>query len=171
MHTDWAGVMNLSVGGPEDKLLARMVDAAIKKGIAVVSAAGNDGPSGKPSYPAAFKGVIAVTAVDAESHLYPQATRGSYVSLAAPGVDILSTGPGNKTQAFSGTSAATAFASGAVALLLQQRPNLTQTELQTLLEQTAKNLGVRAPDPGFGYGLLDACRAMAKMTNRQSSCR
>jgi subtilisin family serine protease len=148
-----------------------LVDAAIKKGIAVISAAGNDGPSGKPSYPAAFKGVIAVTAVDAAEHIYPRATRGSYVSLAAPGVDILSTGPGNRTQLFSGTSAATAFASGAVALLLQQRPNLTLPELQAILQQTAKHLGAAAPDPEFGYGLLDVCRAMAKLSNRQAACR
>ena len=58
----------------------------------------NDGPEGKPSHPAALAGVTAVTAVDATEHLYPQATRGSYVNLAAPGVDILSTGPGNRTK-------------------------------------------------------------------------
>jgi subtilisin family serine protease len=164
-------VMNLSVGGPEDKLLAHMVEAAMKKGIAVVSAVGNDGPAGKPSYPAAFKGVIAVTAVDAAERLYPQATRGSYVTVAAPGVDILSTGPGGRTQVFSGTSAATAFASGAVALLLQQRPNLSISDLQTLLQQTARPLSTTTPDANFGYGLLDVCRAMDKVSNRQSSCR
>ena len=105
-------VMNLSVGGPEDRLLARMVTAARSAGIAVVSAAGNDGPSGRPSYPAAFDDVMAVTAVDAASRVYGQATRGSFVDLAAPGVDILSTGPGGRTQLFSGTSAATAFTTG-----------------------------------------------------------
>ena len=72
---------------------------------------------------------------------------------------------------FSGTSAATAFASGAVALLLQQRPNLTLPELQAILQQTAKHLGTAAPDPEFGYGLLDVCRAMAKLSNRQAACR
>jgi subtilisin family serine protease len=164
-------ILNLSVGGPEDKLLSRMVDAAMKKGIAVVSAAGNDGPGGKPSYPAAFKGVIAVTAVDANERLYPQATRGSYVGLAAPGVDVVSTGPGGRRQVFSGTSAAAAFASGAVALLLQQRPSLSPQDLQNLLQQTARPLGPATPDASFGYGLLDVCRAMVKLTNRQSTCR
>ena len=163
-------VLNLSIGGPEDKLLSHMVDAVIRKGIVVVSAAGNDGPEGKPSYPAALKGVAAVTAVDAAMHLYPQATRGNYVSLAAPGVDILSTGPGGRTQVFSGTSAAAAFTAGSVALLLQQRPTLSPEGIQDLLRQTARPLGTKSPDPEFGYGLLNLCRAIAKLTNRQIAC-
>jgi hypothetical protein len=164
-------VMNLSVGGPEDRLLARMVDAALKKGIAVVSAAGNDGPSGKPSFPAAFDDVIAVTAVDANGRLYSQATRGAFVDLAAPGVDILSTGPGGRTQLFSGTSAATAFASGAAALLLQQRSTLTAAELAALLRDTARDLGTGGRDAEYGDGLIDVCRAAVKLTNRQAACR
>jgi hypothetical protein len=164
-------VMNLSVGGPEDTLLARMVGAASSKGISVVSAAGNDGPAGKPSYPAAFEDVLAVTAVDAASRLYAQATRGQFVDLAAPGVDVVSTGPGSRTQLFSGTSAATAFASGAVALLLRQRPTLTHAELTTLLRQTARDLGTAGPDAEFGYGLLDVCRALAKLSASVVTCR
>jgi hypothetical protein len=164
-------VMNLSVGGPQDRLLARLVDAASRKGIAVVSAAGNDGPAGKPSYPAAFNDVIAVTAVDAAGRLYAQATRGSFIDLAAPGVDIMSTSPGGRTQLFSGTSAATAFASGAVALLLQQRSTLSQSELAALLRETAKDLGPGGRDAEFGDGLLDVCRAVARLSGRKVACR
>jgi subtilisin family serine protease len=164
-------VLNLSVGGPEDRLLARMVQAASSKGIAVVSAAGNDGPTGKPSYPAGFDDVIAVTAVDAARRLYPQATRGSFVDLAAPGVDVMSTGPGGRTQVFSGTSAATAFASGAVALLLRQRPSLTTAELTAMFRETAQDLGPAGPDAEFGYGLLDVCRALLKISPKGVTCR
>jgi subtilisin family serine protease len=163
-------VMNLSVGGPQDRLLGRMVDAAAAKGIAVVSAAGNDGPSGRPSYPAAMDNVIAVTAIDAAGRLYPRATQGGFIDLAAPGVDILSTGPGGRTQLFSGTSAATAFASGAVALLLQ-RSNLSLPQLRTLLSNTVKDLGRVGPDPEFGDGLLDVCRAVAQASGRTIACR
>jgi subtilisin family serine protease len=148
-----------------------MIEAASKKGVAVVSAVGNDGPTGKPSYPAAFESVIAVTAVDAASRLYSQATRGAFVDVAAPGVDIMSTAPGNRTQIFSGTSAATAFASGAVALLLRQRPTLTQTDLTALLRQTARDLGTTGPDAEFGYGLLDVCRALARLSSSAVACR
>jgi subtilisin family serine protease len=163
--------MNLSIGGPEDKLLARLVDNATRKGIIVVSAAGNDGPNGKPSFPAAFDNVIAVTAVDAASHIYSHATTGSFVDLAAPGVDIVSTGPGGRAQMFSGTSAATAFGTGAVALLLRERSNLTPSELNTLLRDTATDLGPVGPDTQFGYGLLNVCQALGKLTNRKINCR
>jgi hypothetical protein len=162
-------VMNLSVGGPNDRLLAKMVAAAAAKGITLVSAAGNDGPSGKPSYPAAMDHVLAVTAVDATGQLYPRATQGSFIALAAPGVDILSTGPGGRTQVFSGTSAATAFATGAVALLLQ-RSNLSPAELRNVLTSTAKHSGRPGPDPQFGAGLLDVCQAMVKVSGRQMRC-
>jgi subtilisin family serine protease len=163
-------VMNLSVGGPEDRLLTRMVEAAAKKGIAVVSAAGNDGPGGKPSYPAAIENVIAVTAVDKDQRLYGRATRGSFIDLAAPGVDILSTGPGGRSQIFSGTSAATAFTTGAVALLLQ-RSTLNPRDLTALLRSTARDLGDAGPDAQFGDGLIDVCRAIVRASGRQAACR
>jgi hypothetical protein len=163
-------VMNLSVGGPEDRLLSRMVDAAASKGITVVSAAGNDGPSGKPSYPAAIENVIAVTAVDADSKLYGRATQGAFIDLAAPGVDVLSTAPGGRARIFSGTSAATAFASGAVALLLQ-RSNLSPSDLRKVLEATARDLGQSGRDTQFGFGLLDVCRAVARASGRGIDCR
>ena len=163
-------VMNLSVGGPEDRLLARMVEAAASKGIAVVSAAGNDGPTGKPSYPAAIENVIAVTAVDAASQLYGRATQGGFIDIAAPGVDILSTGPGGRAQIFSGTSAATAFTTGAVALLLQ-RSKLTPSDLATLLRSTAKDLGQPGRDAQFGDGLIDVCRAIVRASGQQAPCR
>jgi subtilisin family serine protease len=163
-------VMNLSVGGPEDRLLSRMVEAAASKGIAVVSAAGNDGPTGKPSYPAAIDNVIAVTAVDAASQLYGRATHGGFIDVAAPGVDILSTGPGGRTQIFSGTSAATAFTTGAVALLLQ-RSKLTPADIATLLRSTAKDLGQPGRDTQFGDGLIDVCRAIVRASGRQAPCR
>jgi hypothetical protein len=163
-------VMNVSVGGPADRLLSRMVDAASAQGIAVVSAAGNDGPSGKPSYPAAFDSAIAVTAVDVAGRLYQRATHGAFIDLAAPGVDILSTGPGGRDQLFSGTSAATAYAAGAVALLLE-RGRLGTADLRSLLGSTARDLGDAGPDPQFGDGLLDVCRAISKTTGREISCR
>jgi subtilisin family serine protease len=94
-----------------------------------------------------------------------------FVDVAAPGVDVVSTGPGGRTQIFSGTSAATAFASGAVALLLRQQPKLTDVELSNLLRQTARDLGPAGPDAEFGYGLIDVCRALAKVGARGVTCR
>lgn len=167
-----ARIINLSVGGPQqDKLLTRLVGEAVHRGCVVVAAAGNNGPRGQPSFPAALAGVIAVTAVDVAENLYPDATRGEYISLAAPGVEIVSTGPGNTFVVSSGTSLAAAFVTGTAALLLQQQPGMSSQAVQALLEHTAKDLGPPGKDPQFGSGLVDACQAIAQLTGGRNLCR
>ncbi len=165
-----ARVINLSIAGPKDRLLPRLVDAAVSRGSFVVAAAGNDGPEGPPAFPAALDNVAAVTAVDAGERLYPRATRGSYVDLSAPGVEILSTAPGGKYLVSSGTSLAAAHVAGAAALLLELWPGLTPLELQSLLEDTAKDLGAAGKDPLFGSGLVDVCRAAARLDSTVTLC-
>jgi len=165
-----AKVVNLSLGGPADKLVERLIDAAVDRGIAVVAAAGNDGPQGRPGFPAALPKVVAVTAVDANEQLYPSATQGNFVQVAAPGVEIVSTSPGGKVMVSSGTSLAAAFVSGTAALLLQQEPQLSPSALQSLLESTAKDLGPAGKDPQFGSGLIDACRAATQLGENGISC-
>ena len=165
-----AKVINLSLGGPADKLVERLIDAAVDRRIAVIAAVGNDGPQGRPSFPAALPKVVAVTAVDANEQLYPSATQGDFVQVAAPGVEIVSTGPGGKLMVSSGTSLAAAFVSGTAALLLQQQPQLSPSELQSLLERTAKDLGPPGKDPQFGSGLIDACRAATQLGANGINC-
>jgi hypothetical protein len=163
-------VLNLSLSGPKDKLAPRLIDAAVAGAGLVVAAAGNGGPSGEPGFPAALDNVVAVTAIDAREEIYAQATPGGYIDLAAPGVDILGALPGQQSVIFSGTSPATAYASGVVALMLQHSPGLTQPVLQPLLEQSAKDLGVPGKDPRFGSGLIDGCRAMLQLTGGARLC-
>ncbi len=168
-----AAIVNMSLGGPggvEDKLLKRMVDTAVGRGIVVVAAAGNDGPQGKPGFPAALPNVVAVTAVDSKELLYAFATQGNFIALAAPGVEILSTSPGGKFLVSSGTSLAAAYVSGAAALALEQQPGLAPQALETLLERTAKDLGPPGKDPQFGNGLVDACRAVAEIGGNRKLC-
>jgi subtilisin family serine protease len=158
-----ARVINMSLAGPKDKLVVMLVDAAVSGGAAVLAAVGNNGPQGPPGYPAALDNVIAVTAVDANEQLFRYATQGPFTDLAAPGVDILGTIPGNHQILLSGTSLATAYASGAAALLLQRQTNLEPSRLQALLERSAKELGPPGKDPQYGSGLLDACRAVSDL--------
>jgi subtilisin family serine protease len=168
------GIINMSLGGPpgvEDPLLKRMVDEAVNRGALVVAAAGNDGAKARPGFPAALPNVVAVTAVDSKSHLYASATQGNFVSLAAPGVEIISTSPGGKLLVASGTSLATAFVSGTAALALQQQSRLSPRALQTLLERTAQDLGPPGKDPQFGNGLINACRAVAELKHDSKLCR
>ena len=166
-----ARVLNLSISGPKDKLAPRLIDAAVAGAGIVIAAAGNDGPRGAPGFPAALDNVVAVTAVDAREEIYTQATPGGFVDLAAPGVDILGALPGQQSVIFSGTSPATAYASGVVALMLQHSPGLTQSVLQPLLEHAAKDLGAAGKDPLFGSGLIDSCRAILQLTGGARLCR
>jgi hypothetical protein len=155
-----ARVINLSIGGPKDEIVGRIVDAALKKNIVVVAAAGNGGPQARPPYPAAHPGVIAVTAVDKASRPYSAATPGDFVSLAAPGVEVLSTAPGSKYQFVSGTSFAAAHVSGVAALMLEVSPSLSGERVRAALEAGAVDVGTPGKDPATGHGRLSACKAL-----------
>jgi subtilisin family serine protease len=109
--------------------------------------------------------------VDSKNRLYSSATQGNFISLAAPGVEIISTSPGGKLLVSSGTSLATAFVSGTAALALQQQSRLSPRALQTLLERTAQDLGPPGKDPQFGNGLVNACRAVAELKHDSKLCR
>lgn len=169
-NTKAARVINLSVGGPKDNLIARLIGAAVKRQIAVVAAAGNDGPKGEPRYPAALENVIAVTAVDIERRLYAQATRGKFIDVAAPGVEIVSVGPGARFPISSGTSFGAAHVTGMIALLLEQRASVAPADLQAALEKSAADLGAPGKDEEFGSGLVDICQAMQQL-DLPNSCR
>jgi len=81
-------VVNMSITGPVNAVLQRAVTSVAGKGILMIAAAGNRGREAPPAYPAAFGGVLAVTAVDRLEQPYQQANRGDYVDFAAPGVAI-----------------------------------------------------------------------------------
>lgn len=166
-----ARVINLSLGGPSSRLLQRSIEQAVKNGAVVVAAAGNGNSGGAPPFPATMADVIAVTAVDVEQAPYTFATQGEFIDLAAPGVDILSSAPGGQWLAFSGTSAAAPHVSALVALMLQQRRALAPANAQEFLEREAHDLGVSGKDPRFGSGLVDGCRALARVQPGASACR
>ncbi len=158
---DWAAaqgarVVNMSFAGPRDELLGRILAAARRRGIVLVAAAGNAGPTSQPLYPAADENVIAVSASDAEDRIYPVSNRGGHICVAAPGVDILMPAPGNAYQLSSGTSMAAPHVAGVVALLLQAQPTLMPEEVRTALRAGARDLGPVGQDPDFGAGFADA---------------
>jgi hypothetical protein len=165
---DWAmahgaRVINMSFAGPYDPDISRGLAAARQKGAVLVAAAGNAGPKSPPLYPGADKNVIAVTATNSENQLLPQANRGSYIAVAAPGVDVLVPSPGQGYRTSTGTSVAAAEVSGIVALLIELRPGLTPDEVRKILQSTALDLGPKGIDEQFGAGLADAQRAVLSL--------
>ncbi|BBK38311.1 hypothetical protein STAQ_33890 [Allostella sp. ATCC 35155] len=161
-----ARVLNLSFAGPRDPIVGRMIRRAHEQGAVIVAAVGNDGQE-RTRYPAAFEEVIAVTATDARDRLYKQANRGRFVGVAAPGVDIVTTGPGNSIQSLSGTSMAAAYVSGVAALLLERDPSLKPDEVRAMIEASTIDLGAPGKDSEYGAGRVDAFRAVSR--GRQSS--
>ncbi|MFF1380134.1 type VII secretion-associated serine protease mycosin [Streptomyces sp. NPDC058308] len=163
-----ADVINLSLGDdsksahPEPAEDAA-VQYALKKGVAVVASAGNGGERGDHvSYPAAYPGVIAATAVDENGARASFSTRRWYATVAAPGDDIVIADPDHKYYEGWGTSAASAFVSGAVALIRAAHPALTPAQLKQLLEHTARDVPSGGRDDSRGFGLIDPAAALAR---------
>lgn len=156
-----ARVLNMSFVGPEDPLIARAIAAAQTNGALIVAAAGNNGPEAPPAFPAAYPKVIAVTATDPDDNLYDAANRGDYITVAAPGVDILAPAPGDAHEIRSGTSFAAAYVSGVVALMLEVDPDLSANEVRAILGESATDLGPRGIDSQFGAGRVSADAALS----------
>lgn len=162
---DWAAahdarVINMSFAGPADPAIHRSLDAAHKRGIVLVAAAGNGGAKSPPLYPAADPNVIAVTATDAGDKLFEQSNRGNYIAVAAPGAKILVANPDGAYEVSSGTSYSAAEVSGIVALMLEHKGDLSPDNVLAILMATAKDLGPKGRDPMFGAGLVDAYGAL-----------
>ncbi len=155
---DWliganVSVINISIEGPNNALLGALVARAAARGQVVVAAAGNGGPLARPSFPAAFAGSVAVTAIDESDRPYMRANRGAYIAFAAPGVD-LGVRTGESEIVVSGTS----FAAPIVAAMIAQHlnapsPDNARTVLAALQRQ-AVDLGEPGRDPIFGWGAI-----------------
>ncbi len=161
--TKGARVLNMSFVGRRDQQLHEILKVANRRGIILVAAAGNGGPTAAPAYPAAYPEVIAVTAVDEDDNRYEHANRGRYIAIAAPGVDILAPVQGGKHELVSGTSFATAYVSGIAALLLERNPGIDTAAIGKLITAGADDLGPAGRDDDFGAGRVNALKALRSM--------
>ena len=109
-------VVNISLVGPQNRLVGRAVQALRARGVNVVAAVGNDGPAAPPQYPASYPGVVAVTGVDARGRALPEAGRAAHLDFAAPGADMAAALPGQGYTKVRGTSFAAPLASARLAL-------------------------------------------------------
>ncbi len=162
-------VVTMSItGNGGSRALAKAVQTAYDDhGLVMIAAVGNGG-SGDVLYPAAYEQVIGVGSVTGDSTKSPFSRTGSEVELVAPGSGIKSTAIGDKYRLSSGTSMATPFVTGAIALLLGSDEKAwkdtgltdgdgtwTNDEIRQVLRGTATDLGDEGKDDSFGYGLLN----------------
>ncbi len=159
-------VANMSLAGPPNILLERLVRELSSEGMVIVAAAGNGGPKAAPAYPAAYAEVIAVTAIDRAKRVYRRAGRGDHIDLAAPGVDIWSAASVSGARAKTGTSFAAPFVTAAAALLKAADDNASTADILSALARSAEDLGVSGKDPVFGWGLINARAACAAAANK-----
>ena len=159
-------VLNLSLAGPANSTLETVIrDLVDTRDIVVVAAAGNAGPAAGPLYPAAFDGVIAVTAVDRDGDVYRRAVQGPHVDVAAPGVGVWTAASISGARPKTGTSFAVPFVTAAAGLLRQEFPDLTAAEIGAALRARAVDIGAPGPDPVFGAGLAPAADAACRVTS------
>jgi serine protease len=176
-----AKVASLSLGGPDDTTLRDAVIYAYNKGVTVVAAAGNDNSS-EISYPAAYNDyVIAVGATRYDETRAYYSNYGTGLDVVAPGGDMTvdqnndgyvdgvlqETFQGNPHvynnwgyYFFQGTSMATPHVSGVAALLISKGNARTPDEVRTIIQETADDLGTPGRDDTYGWGLVNASRAV-----------
>jgi thermitase len=148
-----AKVINCSFEGPgNSEALKDALDHATRKGAVLVAAAGN-GNTGEPSYPAAYPNVIAVAATNEYDKRASFSNHGSWVDVAAPGVDILSTVPGGYGYR-GGTSMAAPHVSALAGLLASQ--GRSPKAIRDRILRTALDLGPDGRDPYYGEGRIRA---------------
>jgi subtilisin family serine protease len=177
---DGARVLNASIGGNfSSRTELETYQMAIDVGVTVVAAAGNSNSNNDsmPVYPAAYPGVISVAATDYNNNFASFTNYGQTVDLAAPGVSIISTMgnesalanayPNNFVENINGdsgywilhgTSMATPYVSGIVALILEDHPEYNSKDVLKVLSSTAKNIN---SDKSVRYGLVNAYDALA----------
>ena len=157
-----AQVINISITGTSaSATLQDAINYAWNSNVVVVAAAGNNA-SNIPLYPAMCSNVVAVSASLADDSLAGFSSYGRHIALAAPGNAIWSTTRDLITgySAWSGTSFASPVVAGVAALIVTARPALSSRQIVSILEQTADDVGEPGFDPLFGYGRVNAARAI-----------
>ncbi len=115
-------VVNISLAGPPNPLLARAVAATDQRGVLMVAAVGNDGAAAPPAYPASYPQVISVTGIDGRGRALIEAGKANHIDFAAPGADLIAAQPGGGTAKVRGTSFAAPFVTARLARLAASGP-------------------------------------------------
>jgi hypothetical protein len=175
-------ILSCSWGGQESNDIEAAIDSARTygrngKGTIVVFSSGNNNNHpliNDVSFPGNVDGVITVGAINNQGIIWDYSQRGSSMDLVAPTGDVNLTGDITTTDRmgnlgynntnymnnFGGTSAACPQVAGVAALMLSMRPDLTEAQVRTTLQNTARDIGISGFDNTYGYGLVDAYAAV-----------
>ncbi|MBO1511775.1 S8 family peptidase [Metabacillus bambusae] len=158
---DWAitnnmDMINLSIGfDVDDPFIRYLVKKAYQNDILIVAAAGNKGKGNDTiTFPARYDEAIAVGAINENNTRASFSSTGPTLEVTAPGDEIYSTYLGNEYQYMSGTSMATPYVTGYLALFEEANPNLSNSEIRTLLHEKVVDLGTTGFDHEYGFGLI-----------------
>ncbi len=150
-----ARAVNMSWGSDvNSEFLADSVAYAQAKGLVVVASAGNE-PTGKPVYPAAYPGVVCVSAMSPGGTLWDQSNYGDFVTASAPGYANFPVGYEGPSGAYAGTSISAAYVTRAFGLYFAQNPKATTTEAVSAFNSSLTDAGPKGKDPQYGNGVLD----------------
>ena len=164
-------VMSLGSNTPSESLRLAC-DRAYKAGLLLVAAAGNDGSitgnEDTVDYPARYDSVIAVGAIDRNNARaiwipYGASSTGPELEFVAPGDEIYSTLPGDSYGICNGTSMACPHVAGVAALIWSEHPEWNATQIREKLRETAEDLGTPGKDNEYGYGLVNAIKAVSPL--------
>ena len=148
-HVD---AINMSLAGPDNPILARIIKQLDKQGIQIIAAVGNEGPASLPLYPAAYPETLGITAVDNAHVIYRWANQGDHVDFAALGVSVDVAHPNGKTVRQTGTSMASPRATALYACFLREEKG--RNSALVALKQSAFDAGSPGRDRVFGFGIL-----------------
>jgi len=146
-------VINISLVGPRNALLERVVNSLVARGFLIVAAVGNDGPAAPPLYPASYPGVVGVTAVDSKHKVLVEACRGEQVDFAARGSDMQAASQSPDAYApVRGTSFAAPVVAGLLAPDLPSPDVAQRDRVLAKWTQAANDLGKKGRDDVYGSG-------------------
>ena len=156
-----ARVANMSFDVTGSSTVAAAAQYFQGKGGVVASSAGN---SGTASTLAPSPYIITVSATDPNDAIYSWSTTGNRVTISAPGC-VTTTFNGNTYGGACGTSFSSPIVAGVAALLLSTNPNLTPSQVVAILQATADDLGTAGLDTIYGYGRVNAAKALSLAFN------
>ena len=154
MARERVAVVNVSLVGPQNRLLAQGVAALVQRGHLLVAAVGNDGPAAPPLFPASYAGVVGVTGVNPGRRVLPEAAQGPQVMWAAPGAELAVARSGGGYGVARGTSFAAPLVAGLLAAELHAPDAAAAVAAVERLAGAAIDLGAPGRDPVYGRGLV-----------------